>query len=86
MSTGAEVVGLASAGEIAAAGRSVCIVERHAHPGLDNSTHNSGVLHDGIYNPPGTLKARLVQVAGIDLPGLPSSLAIGRYVAAILVE
>src|SRR5947209_496878 len=56
---GAGVTGLASALSIAKRGRSVCVIERHPRPGLDTSTHNSGVIHGGMYYPAGTLKARL---------------------------
>ncbi len=56
---GAGVTGLAAAAAIARRGASVCVVERHARAGLDTSTHNSGVIHAGIYYPAGSLKARL---------------------------
>jgi L-2-hydroxyglutarate oxidase LhgO len=56
---GAGVTGLACGHAIAARGRSVCILERHPRAGTETSTHNSGVIHAGMYYPSGTLKTRL---------------------------
>src|SRR5262245_3300726 len=56
---GGGVTGLAAARAIASSGSSTVVLERHPRPGLDTSTHNSGVIHAGIYYPAGTLKARL---------------------------
>jgi L-2-hydroxyglutarate oxidase LhgO len=58
---GAGVVGLATAWEIKKQfpGRSVGVVEKEAELGCHASGRNSGVLHAGLYYPPGTLKAQL---------------------------
>ena len=56
---GGGLVGLATACETGARGRSTCLLEHHPRTGLESSTHNSGVIHSGIYYPSGSLKARL---------------------------
>jgi L-2-hydroxyglutarate oxidase LhgO len=55
---GAGVVGLAIAALLSET-RSVAIIERHQSYGLETSSHNSGVVHAGIYYPPDWLKTTL---------------------------
>jgi L-2-hydroxyglutarate oxidase LhgO len=62
---GGGVAGLASALAIAELGASVCVIEKESRPGRGMSTHNSGVIHAGIYYPAGSLKAKLC-VSGRD--------------------
>jgi glycerol-3-phosphate dehydrogenase len=54
---GGGVVGLAAALAVLKRGRSVCVLEREPRAGMGTSTHNSQVIHAGIYYPAGTLKA-----------------------------
>jgi L-2-hydroxyglutarate oxidase LhgO len=56
---GSGVAGLAVAAAIAGRGASVCVVEKESRPGRGMSTHNSGVIHAGIYYPSHSLKAKL---------------------------
>lgn len=65
---GGGIVGLAVARELLLRkpGASVCVLEKENAPGRHQSTHNSGVLHCGLYYKPGSLKARLA-VRGIRL-------------------
>lgn len=56
---GAGVIGLAIARKCALAGRDVTIIEREVDCGLKTSTHNSGVVHTGIYYPQESLKKQL---------------------------
>src|SRR4029079_1967982 len=55
---GAGVVGLAVGVQLSAS-RQGAVIERHGGLGLETSSHNSGVIHAGIYYPTGSLKHTL---------------------------
>jgi L-2-hydroxyglutarate oxidase LhgO len=55
---GAGVVGLAIARALALAGREVVVIEKAGSIGTVTSSRNSEVIHAGLYNAPGSLKAR----------------------------
>ena len=58
---GGGIVGLAVARELLARhpGASLCLLEREGRLAAHQTSHSSGVIHSGIYYPPGSLKARL---------------------------
>jgi len=57
---GAGLVGLASAYALAAAhGRRVVVFEKEPQVAAHQSSHNSGVIHSGLYYTPGSARARL---------------------------
>ena len=53
---GGGVVGLSIAWKLALGGAGVCVIERESRVGRGMSTHNSGVIHAGIYHPPDSLR------------------------------
>jgi 2-hydroxyglutarate dehydrogenase len=56
---GGGIVGLATARALALRGRQVLVLEREPTLGAHQTSHNSGVIHAGIYYAPGSLRARL---------------------------
>lgn len=57
---GAGIVGLAAARALSQReGVAVMVLDKEAQVGAHQSGHNSGVLHSGVYYPPGSEKARL---------------------------
>src|SRR5213082_1153 len=58
---GAGILGLAVARELLARrpGASLVVVDRAGALGAHQTSHNSGVIHAGVYYAPGSLKAQL---------------------------
>ncbi|MGE0134673.1 MAG: NAD(P)/FAD-dependent oxidoreductase [Dehalococcoidia bacterium] len=84
---GAGIVGLAVAAELART-HSVLVVEQHASYARETSSHNSGVIHAGIYYRTGSLKHRLCVAGNQDLYawceryGVPHR-RIGKLIVAV---
>jgi (S)-2-hydroxyglutarate dehydrogenase len=91
---GAGIVGLAVARELALRHPRlhVCVLEAEDRPAAHQTSHNSGVLHAGIYYAPGTLKAQLCVEGGRELMaycierGLPHRSCGKLIVAATVAE
>lgn len=64
---GGGIVGVATAMKLIESdpGARVLLLEKETKPGLHQTSHNSGVIHAGIYYAPGTLKAKLCR-EGLD--------------------
>jgi L-2-hydroxyglutarate oxidase len=64
---GGGIIGVAVARELARCfpARKVCVLEQEERLAAHQSSHSSGVIHAGLYYPPGSLKARLCR-AGAD--------------------
>jgi L-2-hydroxyglutarate oxidase LhgO len=61
---GAGILGLAVARALGQRGREVIVLEKESSPATHQSGHSSGVVHAGIYYPPGSLKATLCRRGG----------------------
>ncbi|MDQ7771981.1 MAG: NAD(P)/FAD-dependent oxidoreductase [Elusimicrobiales bacterium] len=73
---GAGITGAALARELSRYRISVLLLEKEAEPAFGVSKSNSGIVHAGTQNPPGTLKARLC-VEGNRLIAGPLSAELG---------
>lgn len=90
---GAGIIGLAVARELGTRlpGATVTVVDKENTVAAHQTGHNSGVLHAGLYYPPGSLKARLCRRGGDLLRdyctahGLPYA-ACGKLVVAVTPE
>jgi len=90
---GGGLVGLATAYHLQRLrpGVQVILLEKENRPGAHQSTHNSGVLHSGLYYQPGSLKARLAvegireMIAFCRQQGVPHEIC-GKLVVATMPE
>ena len=84
---GAGILGLATAYQLRARRPDlrIVVVEREPEVAAHQSGHNSGVLHAGIYYPPGSLKARLCVEGKAEMEAFADAHGIPRLVCGKLV-
>lgn len=87
---GAGIVGLATAWRLTGArpGLDVVVLDKEPAVGRHQSSHNSGVLHAGVYYPPGSRKARLCRRGKRQLQELCDRLGVdyaltGKVIVAV---
>jgi len=85
---GAGIVGSAIAWALRHSGREVILLEKEAHPGMGISSRNSGVIHSGLYYPPGSLKDRMCREGRTKLYDFceehdVTALKTGKYLVAM---
>ncbi|MFR9731992.1 L-2-hydroxyglutarate oxidase [Saccharopolyspora sp. MS10] len=64
---GGGIVGLATAHALLGSGRRIAVLEKEPEVGSHQTGHNSGVLHSGLYYPPGSAKARFARAGAEEM-------------------
>ncbi|MET7935954.1 L-2-hydroxyglutarate oxidase [Streptomyces sp. NPDC005322] len=84
---GGGIVGLSTAYAItrAAPGTRVTVLEKEAGPGRHQTGRNSGVIHSGIYYPPGSLKARFAVRGAAEMVKFCAEYGIAHEVTGKLI-
>lgn len=82
---GAGIVGLATARALAQRGDEVTVLEKEPLVATHQSGRNSGVIHSGVYYPPGSLKARLAVRGAASMTAFARERGIAHRVTGKLV-
>jgi L-2-hydroxyglutarate oxidase len=84
---GAGIVGLATAYAItrAAPAAKVTVLDKEEGPARHQTGHNSGVIHSGIYYPPGSLKARYALAGAAETPAFCAAHGVPHAVTGKLI-
>lgn len=85
---GAGAVGCAIAYEAARNGISVCVIERNPDVCFETSSRNSGIVHAGFNNVPGSIKAKYCKLGSRSFEKLAKEIDVpyrvtGKYVVAL---